>query len=152
MADENMNMELDWDSGIEANVGEEKNENWIPPVGEYGFTIIEFEKTFSKAGRKMAKLTLELDDDAHNWKVTDYIVLTQAWKCAQFFECLGLKQKGVALERMPWDKVENELGSIGGRVQIMHDPYNGKNYCKVDRYVLAKDIEGDSDGVLPFEF
>lgn len=144
MTEENMNIELDWDSGIEANVGEEKSENWIPPVGEYGFTVIEFEKTFSKAGRKMAKLTLELDEDGRGWRITDYIVLTQAWKCAQFFESLGLKQKGVALARMPWEQVLN----AEGRVKIMHEPYNGKDYCKVDRYVIGEAKEED----VPFEF
>ena len=144
MTDENKNMELDWDSGIDANVGMEKDENWIPPVGEYGFTVIEFEKTFSKAGRKMAKLTLELDEDGSNWKITDYIVLTQAWKCAQFFESLGMKKKGTALARMPWDKVLNAQG----RVKIMHEPYNGKDYCKVDRYVVGEAKEED----IPFEF
>ena len=145
MADDIKNMELDWDSGIEADVGND-NENYIPPEGVYGFTVQEFEKTFSKSNKKMAKLSLELDSSAHNWKVMDYIVLTQQWKLAQFFETLGLKQKGVALVRMPWDKV---VGA-SGHVQIIHEEYNGKVYCKVDRYTI-KDIEGESEGVLPFE-
>ena len=49
--------EMDWDSGISADVGESN----LPPVGEYGFTVTEFEKTISKSGKKMAKITLELD-------------------------------------------------------------------------------------------
>lgn len=145
MADDIKNMELDWDSGIEADVGSD-NENYTPPEGVYGFTVKDFEKTFSRSNKKMARLSLELDDSARNWKVTDYIVLTQQWKLAQFFETLGLKKKGVALARMPWDKV---VGA-SGHVQIIHEEYNGKIYCKVDRYTV-KDIEGESEGVLPFE-
>lgn len=123
--------EQDWDSGLEAEYGD----NNIPPVGEYGFQVIEFEKTFSKKGSKMAKLTIQLDkENGQNWKVTDYIVLTQAWKCAQFFEALGLKKKGEPLDRMPWEKV---LGA-SGRVKIKHELYNAEEYCKVDKYLISE--------------
>ena len=132
--------ELDWDSGIEEEVG--NNEFYIPPVGEYGFTVIEFEKTFSKAGKKMAKLNLQLDEDGHNYKVYDYIVLTQAWKLARFFESLGMKKKGEKLARMPWEKV---VGA-SGRISIKHEEYNGSTYVKVDEY-----LENDQEGELPFE-
>ena len=123
--------EQDWDSGLEADY----NDNNIPPVGEYGFTVTEFEKTVSKKGSKMAKLTIQLDkENGQNWKVTDYIVLTQAWKCAQFFECLSLKKKGEPLDRMPWDKILNATG----RVKIKHELYNGEEYCKVDKYIVSE--------------
>lgn len=133
MADEVKNeaLEQDWDSGLEASY----NDNNIPPVGDYGFTVIEFEKTISKKGSKMAKLTIQLDkENGQNWKVTDYIVLTQAWKCAQFFESLSLKKKGEPLDRMPWDKV---LGA-SGRVKIKHELYNAEEYCKVDKYLISE--------------
>ena len=134
--------ELDWDSGIEADAG--SNEKFIPPVGEYGFKVTEFEKTFSKAGNRMAKLTLELDESGRHYRVTDYIVLTQPWKCAQFFESLGFKKKGESLARMPWDKVlEAE-----GHVLLKHELYDGKEYVKVDAYVEKK---YEADGPLPFE-
>ena len=148
--------EQDWDSGLEA----EYNDNNIPPVGDYGFQVIEFEKTTSKKGSKMAKLTIQLDkENGQNWKVTDYIVLTQAWKCAQFFEALSLKKKGEALDRMPWDKV---LGA-SGRVKIKHELYNGEEYCKVDRYLISEAAQAPTapakktskkksdEGDLPFE-
>lgn len=148
--------EQDWDSGLEA----EYNDNNIPPVGEYGFQVIEFEKTTSKKGSKMAKLTIQLDkENGQNWKVTDYIVLTQAWKCAQFFEALSLKKKGEPLDRMPWDKV---LGA-SGRVKIKHELYNGEEYCKVDRYLISEAAQAPTapakkankkksdEGDLPFE-
>lgn len=133
MADEikNAAAEQDWDSGLEATY----NDNNIPPEAEYGFTVIEFEKTVSKKGSKMAKLTIQLDkENGQNWKVTDYIVLTQAWKCAQFFESLSLKKKGEPLDRMPWDKV---LGA-SGRVKIKHELYNAELYCKVDKYLISE--------------
>ena len=148
--------EQDWDSGLEA----EYCDNNIPPVGEYGFQVIEFEKTTSKKGSKMAKLTIQLDkENGQNWKVTDYIVLTQAWKCAQFFEALSLKKKGEPLDRMPWDKV---LGA-SGRVKIKHELYNGEEYCKVDRYLISEAAQAPTapakkaskkksdEGDLPFE-
>lgn len=129
--EKNVMQEQDWDSGLEA----EYNDNNIPPVGEYGFQVIEFEKTISKKGSKMAKLTIQLDkENGQNWKVTDYIVLTQAWKCAQFFEALSLKKKGEPLDRMPWEKV---LGA-SGRVKIKHELYNSEEYCKVDKYLVSE--------------
>lgn len=129
--EKNVMQDQDWDSGLDAEYGD----NDIPAVGEYGFQVIEFEKTFSKKGYKMAKLTIQLDkENGHNWKVSDYIVLTQAWKCAQFFEALGLKKKGEPLDRMPWEKVPG----ASGRVKIKHEIYNGEEYCKVDKYLISE--------------
>jgi hypothetical protein len=92
MADEIKNnaAEMDWDSGISAEAGQAN----LPPEGEYGFTVTELEKTVSKSGKKMAKITLELDREAQFWKVNDYLVLQEnmAWKLAQFFECLGVDE------------------------------------------------------------
>ena len=124
--------EMDWDSPIEADVGSAN----LPPIGEYGFTVIELEKTFSSNGNRMAKVTLELDQSGQFWKVYDNLVLTDktAWKLAQFFECLGLKKKGEKLEKMPWDKVLNETG----RVKIKHETYQGKESCKVDQYLITE--------------
>ena len=141
--------EMDWDSGIAADVGSEAN---LPPEGEYGFTVTEFEKTQSKAGKKMAKVTLELDKSGQFWKVNDFLVLqdNMAWKLAQFFECLGLKKKGEPLTTMPWDKVLNE----SGRVKIKHELYDGKEYCKVDRYVAtdaAQAPKAPDTSDVPFE-
>ena len=36
--------EMDWDSPIEADVGSTN----LPPIGEYGFTVTELEKTLSQ--------------------------------------------------------------------------------------------------------
>ena len=137
--------EMDWDSGIAADVGESN----LPPEAEYGFTVTEFEKTVSKAGKKMAKVTLELDQSGQFWKVNDFLVLqdSMAWKLAQFFECLGLKKKGEPLTSMPWDKVLNE----SGRVKIKHETYDGKEYCKVERYVATEASQAPSAPEVPFE-
>lgn len=135
--------ELDWDS--ELNFEDDSRESYVPPVGEYGFTVIEFEKTFSKAGNKMAKLNLQLDETGRNYKVYDYIVLSQKnkWKICKFFESLGLKEKGESLPRMPWEKVVGK----SGRITIKHEEYNGKTSVKVDEYVLS-----EQEDALPFDF
>lgn len=140
--------EMDWDSGISAEAGQAN----LPPVGEYGFTVIELEKTLSKTGKKMAKVVIELDQEAQFWKVTDYLVLQEnmAWKLAQFFESLGLKKKGEPLTSMPWDKVLNETG----RVKIKHETYEGNENCKVDRYITtdaAQAPKAPDTSDVPFE-
>lgn len=127
------NTELGWDSGISA---EAKEQN-LPPEGTYGFTVVELERTYSKAsGKPMAKINLELDKEGQYWHVYDNLVLASnmEWKLIAFFESVGLKKKGEALTKMPWDKV---LGSTG-RVTIKHEDYNGKTNCKVDRYVTSE--------------
>lgn len=140
--------EMDWDSGISAEAGQAN----LPPVGEYGFTVVELEKTLSKTGKKMAKVVIELDQEAQFWKVTDYLVLQEnmAWKLAQFFESLGLKKKGEPLTSMPWDKVLNETG----RVKIKHETYEGNENCKVDRYITtdaAQAPKAPDTSDVPFE-
>lgn len=149
MADEIRNEneveELDWDSGIDADAG--KGEFTLPPVGEYGFTVTGFEKMFSRSGKKMAQLTLELDASGNHYRVNDYIVLTQAWKLAKFFECLGFKKRGVPLARMPWEQVVN----ASGRVKILHEPYNGKTYVKVDKYITSEEVAGKATAQIPEE-
>jgi hypothetical protein len=73
-----------------------------------------------------------------------------AWKLAQFFECLGLKKKGEPLTSMPWNKVLNETG----RVKIKHEVYEGKESCKVDRYIItdaAQAPKAPDTSDVPFE-
>ena len=142
--------EMDWDSGISAEAS--KGEFNLPPIGEYGFTVVEFEKTVSKAGKKMAKLNLELDESGQFFKVYDYLVLTanMEWKLATFFECVGLKKKGEPLKRMPWDKV---LGSTG-RLKLKHETYEGKENCKVEKYIVTDAAQAPTApniGDVPFE-
>lgn len=154
MAENEEKKTLSWESDLPAEV---ENERALPPEGEYGFTVVEFEKTFSKTGKPMAKLNLELDEKGQYWKVYDYLVLTEsmAWKLVSFFECLGLKKKGEALAKMPWDKV---LGA-SGRMTIKHEIYNGDERCKVDRYIVAEaakaptapKIKAPDQSDLPFE-
>lgn len=142
--------EMDWDSGISSEAGD--NEYKIPEVGEYGFQVIEFEKTLSKAGKKMAKLKIKLDSDGYGCHIYDYLVLSanMEWKLATFFESLGLKQKGEPLNKMPWDKV---LGAFG-RVKIKHEIYEGEERCKVDRYIPSASSSAPTkptESNLPFE-
>ena len=146
----NEEMEMDWDSGL--SVEDAAAEINLPAVGEYNFEVVEFEKTFSKSGKPMAKLNLKLDCDGQPFRVYDYLVLSSnmAWKLAVFFECLGLKEKGKDLTRMPWEKV---LGAHG-RVKIKHEMYNDEPRVKVDKYIVSIASQASKkpdDGDMPFE-
>lgn len=146
-AEENIeNQDLDWDDGL--SVEEEGYEFEVLPVGEYEFEVVDFEKTFSKSDKKMAKITLEIVYNGMKFKVWDYLVLTQnmAWKIASFFEALGLKKKGTELKQMPWNQIMEKTG----RVKIKHEEYNGQTSAKVDRYIPSIASEAD-DSPLPFE-
>lgn len=140
--------DLDWDSPVSADASDGASGD-IPEPGEYGFMVIDFEKTVSKSGKKMAKINLELDETGRHWKIYDYLVLTtnMEWKIATFFESLGLKKKGEPLTKMPWDKV---LGAEG-RVKIKHEIYEGEARCKVDRYLISAAAEAPSAPEMPFE-
>ena len=141
--------EMDWDDGIEAEISTE--EFAILPVGEYEFEVADLEKTYSKAGNKMAKITMDIHYQGHKYKVFDNIVLmsNMKWKIAQFFECLGLKKKGTELKSMPWNQVVEKHG----RVKIKHEEYNGKTNAKVDSYIVtaASQASNKPDNSLPFE-
>lgn len=138
MAKEKVNPEveqdLDWDSGIGADVQTGSIE--LPPVGDYNFVVTGFERTFSKSGKKMAKLTLALDVNGQAYPRDVYLVLTTStlWKLATFFECVGLKKKGEDLVKMPWDKV---LGAEG-RCSLIHEEYNGTQVGRVDKFLERK--------------
>lgn len=141
--------EMDWDSGISAEASASEYE--LPPVGDYGFIVIEFEKTVSKSGKKMAKINIQLDDAGKKTRIYDYLVLQEnmAWKLASFFESLNLKKKGEPLTTMPWDKVLY----AEGRVRIKHEIYEGEERCKVDRYLpcTAATAPTKPETELPFE-
>lgn len=145
------NMDLDWDDGISAEAGEGEYPA-VLPVGEYDFRIIDWEKTFSKSGKNMAKLTLGITYKDFEYKVWDYLVLSSnmAWKLATFFESLGLKKKGTELKKMPWNKV----AGAHGRVKIKHEEYNGQPSAKVDKYIATIASQADSapdPSDMPFE-
>lgn len=160
MAKEKINNEveqdLDWDSGIGAEVSTGSSIA-LPPVGDYDFTVTNFEKTFSKTGKKMAKLTLALDVDGQAYPRDVYLVLTSSaiWKLATFFESVGLKKKGVDLPQMPWGKV---LGSQG-RCHLIHEEYNGNQVGRVDKFLEKKPTQAQQaptapsidDDSMPFE-
>lgn len=144
---------LDWDCGIGADV--QTGTVGTPPVGDYNFTVTNFEKTISKSGNKMAKLTLALDVSGQVYLRDVYLVLTSSalWKLAQFFECVGLKKKGVDLPQIPWGKV---LGSEG-RCHLIHEEYNGSQVGRVDNF-LEKPLSASKtkaasidDDDMPFE-
>ena len=150
MANERINTEvdqdLDWDCGITSDVHTGSVET--PPVGDYNFTVTNFEKTISKSGNKMAKLTLALDVSGQVYLRDVYLVLTtnSLWKLAQFFECVGLKKKGVDLPQIPWCKV---LGSEG-RCHLIHEEYNGSQVGRVDKF-LEKSLSASKAKAAPID-
>lgn len=135
--------ELDYDSGLSATAEEFK----LPPEGVYGFTVLSIEKTKASTGKKMVKVKIKLNEDGWFYRIYDNLVLTRnaEWKLISFFECIGIKLKGEPLPRMNWDEV---IGKTG-KVKIKHETYNGKEDCKVDKY-LAPDELGECEP-LPFE-
>ena len=140
---------LDWDSGLDFV---EEKEYSILPVGEYEFTVVNLEKTYSKAGSPMGIVTLDIiTDQGQHSTVKDYLVISEsmAWKLSSFFQCVSLQKKGEALKKMPWNKV---VGAEG-RVSIKHELYNEKESTKVNKYLspVAKSKVEDTDSELPFE-
>lgn len=142
-----VDQDLDWDCGIGADVQTGSIE--LPPVGDYDFTVTNFEKTISKTGKKMAKLTLALDVSGQVYLRDVYLVLTTntLWKIATFLECVGLKKKGVDLPHIPWDKV---LGSEG-RCHLIHEEYNGSQVGRVDKFLEKKPTEASQAKVAPID-
>ena len=142
-----VDQDLDWDSGIGADIQTGSIE--LPPVGDYDFTVTNFEKTFSKSGNKMAKLTLALDVNGQVYLRDVYLVLTSSvlWKIATFLECVGLKKKGVDLPQIPWSKV---LGSEG-RCSLIHEEYNGSQVGRVDKFLEKKPIEASKAKTAPID-
>lgn len=130
MADNEVKV-LGWDGGISAEANSEEFQ--VPPIGEYEFFVADFEQSTSKSGYPMAVLTLSLNVNGSAYERKDYITLTNTmeWKIASFFECIGLKKKGEALQKMPWDKVRGKEG----RCKLEHEEYNGKTYGKVTKYL-----------------
>lgn len=149
-----VNQDLDWDCGI-TDVQTRSIE--LPPVGDYDFTVTNFEKTISKSGKKMAKLTLALDVNGQVYLRDVYLVLAtnSLWKIATFLESVGLKKKGVDLPQIPWGKV---LGSEG-RCSLIHEAYEGSQVGRVDKFLEKKPKEAskakatpiDDDDDMPFE-
>lgn len=142
-------LNLDWDSGLDFV---EEKEYSILPVGEYEFTVVNLEKTYSKAGSPMGVITLDIiTDQGQHSTVKDYLVLTEpmAWKLSSFFQCVGLQKKGEVLKKMPWNKV---VGAEG-RVSIKHGTFNDRESAKVNKYLspMAKSKVEDTDSDLPFE-
>ena len=148
-ANNGADINLDWDSGLDFV---EENEYSILPVGEYEFTVVNLEKTYSKASSPMGVITLDIiTDQGQHSTVKDYLVISEsmAWKLSSFFQCVGLQKKGEALKKMPWNKV---VGAEG-RVSIKHETYKDKESAKVNKYLsptVTPKVE-DTDSDLPFE-
>lgn len=149
MAENENKSTMGWDSGISAKAGEYQ----VPPIGEYKFYVANFERSFSKAGNPMAVLTLSLNVNGQAYERRDYLVLSEnmEWKLAQFFECLGLKKKGEALTRMPWDQIIGKEGIC----KLIHEDYNGQTQARIGAYIAptgqAAEAKTAPAEEMPFE-
>ncbi len=116
------------------------------PEGKYAFTIADMEKDVTRSGSNMLRVTLSIDLDEGEARVTDNLVLTAKakWKIATFFAAIGMwdevKDHGVQVDT--WEKC---IGKTGEFVNS-HREHDGKKYNQVARYVTA-DISDNAPAV-----
>ena len=67
-------------------------------------------------------------------KVITSLILHKSleWKISQFFECIGMKQKGVPF-RPDWNGIVGKTGTV----KISHREYNGSTYNNVKEFVIS---------------
>lgn len=106
--------------GDEAPAGE------LLPVGYYEARIAGVEPGVSKAGNRMAVVTLRIQDQAHRGaEVIDYLPFTDRamWKIGQYAAAVGLTE---AFELDDQDPAESLAGLLLGKVvkvKVVHDSY-----------------------------
>ena len=121
---------MGWDDEITA----EAKEYTLLPVGTYQFIIKDnFVRSKTSGKGKLpvcnkADITLTINYEGKEVKVTTSLVLHKSleWKISQFFECIGMKQKGVPF-RPDWN----------GIVEISHREYNDSTYNDVKEFVIS---------------
>lgn len=127
--------ELGWDDEITA----EAKEFVLLPEGTYDFQIRKpVEKGRKPASQKMpacnkAIITVTINYNGEPVDVQTQLLLHSRteWKLSQFFECIGLKQKGQPL-RMKW----NEIVGCRGKCKVNHREYNGTTYNNIDEFII----------------
>lgn len=105
------------------------------PEGEYAFTVSNVEPETSSKGSNMMKVTLSIELEEGEARVTDNLVLTQKakWKVAAFFAAIGMwdEVKAYGVKQDTWDKC---IGKAGKFINS-HRKYEGKEFNQVERYL-----------------
>lgn len=128
----NENEALSWDGTIE------EQERTVPPVGEYNFTVAAVEKTYSKNGSPMVKLTLSVDTGRGQYPIYEYIVLEKRfeWKLLAFSACVGVRKKGEKITNIA--KMFDSSVNKEGRAAFKHEDYNGQPQFRLDKFIAPK--------------
>lgn len=126
---------MGWDDEITA----EAKEYTLLPVGTYQFIIKDnFVRSKTSGNGKLpvcnkADITLTINYEGKEVKVTTSLILHKSleWKISQFFECIGMKQKGVPF-RPNWNGIIGKTGTV----KISHREYNDAIYNNVKEFVI----------------
>lgn len=126
---------MGWDDTITA----EAKEYTLLPVGTYQFIIKDnFVRSKTSGNGKLpvcnkADITLTINYEGKEVKVTTSLILHKSleWKISQFFECIGMKQKGVPF-RPNWNGIIGKTGTV----KISHREYNDATYNNVKEFVI----------------
>lgn len=130
------NLTLSWDDEID-----EGQEFKIVPDGDYEFEVSNFERGYyeAKAGSKIPscdqaeyELSVEWKDEdgeIRTNKLTLRLKLTKKlqWLIYEFFESVGLIEKGSGPKKMPW----KEAVGCRGICRVGHHDANGKSFNDV---------------------
>jgi len=110
--------------------------DWILPDGtEAEFDVLEWAKTTSKAGNKMAELTLGITAGTKTAKIYDRLVLkdTCQWKIIQFFKSIGELS-------IDWSLVDG----AAGRCILGIDKHQGNDGETKHKNVVKRYLEAES--------
>lgn len=130
---------MGWDDEITA----EAKEYTLLPVGTYQFIIKDnFVRSKTSGNGKLpvcnkADITLTINYEGKEVKVTTSLILHKSleWKISQFFECIGMKQKGVPF-RPDWNGIIGKTGTV----KISHREYNDAIYNNVKEFVINDNV------------
>nr|DAM41634.1 MAG TPA: Protein of unknown function (DUF669) [Caudoviricetes sp.] len=134
---------MGWDDTITA----EAKEYTLLPVGTYQFIIKDnFVRSKTSGNGKLpvcnkADITLTINYEGKEVKVTTSLILHKSleWKISQFFECIGMKQKGVPF-RPDWNGIIGKTGTV----KISHREYNDAIYNNVKEFVINDNVPAPS--------
>lgn len=134
---------MGWDDTITAEV----KEYTLLPVGTYQFIIKDnFVRSKTSGNGKLpvcnkADITLTINYEGKEVKVTTSLILHKSleWKISQFFECIGMKQKGVPF-RPDWNGIVGKTGTV----KISHREYNDVIYNNVKEFVINDNVPAPS--------
>lgn len=157
MENNNQNMCLDWDDGIE----EDGKEFVLLPDGDYNFVVTNFERGRYPGSAKIppcnkAIITVKVHTDKGDASIRlDFIMYrTLEWRLSSFFRCIGQKKHGEKLI-MNWNKVVGAMGRGHVTQKTYRNQYGEeKTINDVDRFYdynpefFKDDIDEDD---LPFD-